>query len=213
MDTRVRAPKQERSRLSFDKALDAVVELLMERRSDSFTLVEVAQRAGVSTGSIYGRVSSKDDLIRAAHTREMQRVRDEQRAVFSGGPTPGESFGQAVERVITTAADLLRRNAAVLAPFMFLANQDAQIAEAGAQAHAEMREAFIAALESRAEEIAHDDPRHALEWSFTVVYSVLARWLGLGSAQEAAGQGEWWTILADLTHMVMAYLVGGRTGE
>lgn len=208
MNARVREPKQERSRLSFDKALDAVVELLMERRSDAFTLVEVAKRAGVSTGSMYGRVSSKDDLIRAAHAREMERISEEQRTVFAGSPPPGEAFGPAVERVITTSADLLRRNAAVLAPFMIIANQDSQIAQVGGRAHAEMRAAFVAALETRADEIKHPDPRHALDWSFTVVYSVLARWLGLGSAQDAAGEGEWWTILADLTHMVMAYLAG-----
>lgn len=79
----VREPKQERSRQSFDKAVDATVSLLVERRSDAFTLVEVAQRAGVSIGSIYGRVSSKDDLIRAAQARETARIREAQRAAFA----------------------------------------------------------------------------------------------------------------------------------
>ena len=43
-------------------------------------------------------------------------------------------------------------------------------------------------------------------WSFTVVYSVLARWLGLGSAPEAAGEGDWEQILSDLSQMVTAFL-------
>ena len=72
----VREPKQERSRQSFEKAIDATVSLLSERRSDAFTLAEVAQLAGVSTGSIYGRVESKTDLIRAAQARETARIRD-----------------------------------------------------------------------------------------------------------------------------------------
>ncbi|OXM72691.1 MULTISPECIES: TetR/AcrR family transcriptional regulator [Amycolatopsis] len=206
VNARVREPKQERSRLSFDKALDAVIALLVERRSDSFTLADVAQRAGVSTGSIYGRVSSKDDLIRTAHAREMERIGDEQRAAFAEPAPAGETFGEAVERVIGTAAELLRRNAPVLGPFMLLANTDAQIAELGGAAHAELREAFVAALAERADEISHPEPRRALEWSFTVVYSVLARWLALGSTQQASGEGEWSGILADLARMVLAFL-------
>ena len=43
--TYARAPKQKRSRISFERAVDAAVELLVERRSDAFTLAEVAERA------------------------------------------------------------------------------------------------------------------------------------------------------------------------
>ena len=206
VNARVREPKQERSWLSFDKALDAVVALLVERRSEAFTLADVAQRAGVSTGSIYGRVSSKDDLIRTAHVREMARISEEQRAAFADPAPEGETFGEAVRRVIGTAAELLRRNAPVLGPFMLLANTDPQIAELGGAGHTELRDAFVAALAERDDEISHPDPHRALEWSFTVVYSVLARWLALGSTQQASGEGEWSDILADLARMVLAFL-------
>src|SRR4051812_29557160 len=91
-----REPKQERSRASFERAVDAAVALLVERRSDAFTLAEVAARGGVSIGSIYGRVDSKDDLLRAAHAREMARIAAEQERVF-GAPAPaGESLHAAV---------------------------------------------------------------------------------------------------------------------
>jgi AcrR family transcriptional regulator len=78
----VREPKQERSRQSFDKALDAAVALMVERGSDAFTLAEVAKRAGVSIGSIYGRVDSRDDLLRTAHAREMERIQALHRQAF-----------------------------------------------------------------------------------------------------------------------------------
>ena len=84
----VRAPKQERSRRSFDKAVDAAISLLVERGSDAFTLVEVAERAGVSTGSIYTRVDSKDDLLRFAHAREMARMGQETEETFGAEPPP-----------------------------------------------------------------------------------------------------------------------------
>jgi AcrR family transcriptional regulator len=202
----VREPKQERSRQSFEKAIDATVSLLSERRSDAFTLAEVAQLAGVSTGSIYGRVESKTDLIRAAQARETARIREVQRAAFAPAPPEGESFEAAVARVITTLAQVLRAEAPVLSPFMRIGSDDPVVAEEGRQGFLDSVEHFSSALLARREDIRHPDPERAVGWSFTVVYSVLARWLGLGSAPEAAGEGDWEQILSDLSQMVTAFL-------
>lgn len=212
-DTYARVPKQKRSRVSFDRAMDAAVELLVERRSEAFTLGEVAERAGLSTGSIYGRVDSKDDLLRAAHAREMTRITAEQRRVFSKPPPPDESLPQVTARLVRTLGDLLRQNAPVLAPFMMLANHDSAVADLGKFGHDEMAEAFRAVLLQRRDQILHPDPERAVTWSCTVVYSVLARWLGLGSEPEAAGEGEWELILADLSEMVTAFLLRGASAS
>lgn len=204
-----REPKQERSRLSFDRAVDAAVSLLVERRAATFTLAEVAERAGVSTGSIYGRVDSKDDLLRTAHAREMARMSAEQAEAFPAAAPAGETFPDTVSRLVHTVGDLLRRNAPVLAPFMLMGPHDPVIAELGSNGYRELSAAFSAALLARGEAITHPEPERAAAWSCTVVYSVLARWLGLGSAPEAAGEGDWELILADLAEMVTAFLTGG----
>jgi len=204
----VRAPKQERSRVSFERAVDAAVALLVERRSDAFTLAEVAERAGVSIGSIYGRVDSKDDLLRAAHAREMARITEENAKAFGALNTSEGSFDMAVTGAIRTMAELLRADAAVLAPFMELARQDRTIAMAGKATHASMVDGFRSALLIRRSEILHREPERAVTWSCTVVFSVLARWFGLGDAGEAAAEGEWEDILADLSEMVTAFLRG-----
>lgn len=203
----IREPKQERSRQSFDRAVEAAVELLKERRSDAFTLIEVAKKAGVSTGSIYGRVDSKDDLIRAAQVREMDRILREQAIAFEQPVPEGESFADAVARTIHTLGSVLQRNAPVLAPFMLLGNSNSEIALAGKVGFEQSVELFCASLLARKDDMQHPNPQRAVEWSFTVVYSVLARWLGLGSEPEAAGEGEWEQILVDLSAMVTAFLV------
>ncbi len=203
----VKAPKQERSRQSFEKALDATVTLLAERRSDAFTLAEVAQLAGVSTGSIYGRVESKSDLIRAAHLRETERILGVQRAAFEdGGDEVPDTLGAAVTRTVRVTAELLRSEAPVLSPFMRIGSDDPVIYRQGRPAYDDMHHRFTTGLLARAEAIAHPDPARAVEWAYRVVYSVLARFLGLGSAPEAAGEGDWEQILADLSDMVTAYL-------
>jgi AcrR family transcriptional regulator len=205
-----REPKQERSRASFERAVDAAVALLVERRSAAFTLAEVAERSGVSIGSIYARVDSKDDLLRAAHVREMARIAEQQRGVFDTLRPSDVGLPALVGRVVGATADLLRSNAGVMAPFMLLANTDPVVAEAGRATHGELAQAFAQVLLDRRPEIRHPDPEHAVAWSFTVVYSVLARWLGLGSDAASAGEGDWQRILDDLTAMVAAFLAPGR---
>ncbi|MFC8361293.1 TetR/AcrR family transcriptional regulator [Streptomyces griseorubiginosus] len=211
-DHTFREPKQERSRQSFDKAVEAAVVLTVERRSDAWTLAEVARRAGVSTGSIYGRVDSKDHLIHMAQAREMERIRAAQQHAFGAPVPPGETFRDAVTRVISTLAEVLRTEAPVLAPFMLIAGRDRVVAEEGKRGFEELVRFFCAGLLARRYDIRHPEPERAVSWSFTVVYSVLARWLGLGSDPEAAGEGDWGRILTDLSEMVTTFL-GGLGGD
>ena len=209
----VREPKQQRSRQSFEKALDATVSLLAERRSDAFTLAEVAQLAGVSTGSIYGRVESKSDLIRAAHQRETDRILQVQRTAFAAGGEPApNSLDAVVVRTVGVTAELLRSEAPVLSPFMRIGSDDPIIFAQARPAYDDMHARFCSALLARSADMAHPDPERAVEWTYRVVYSVLARWLGLGSAPEAAGEGDWEQVVADLSAMVSAYLAGPPAG-
>jgi AcrR family transcriptional regulator len=204
----VRAPKQERSRRSLDRVIEAAVVLLVERGSDAFTLAEVAARSGVSIGSIYARVGSKDDLLRAAQARELARMGVETRRAFDAPAPDGESLPGAVARAVRATADLLESNAAVLTPFMLLANSDPVIAEAGRAGYRELADGFREVLLVREADIRHPDPRHAADWSCAVVYAVLARRLGLGGDLAAAGEGDREQVLADLAAMVSAFLAG-----
>ena len=68
-------------------------------------------------------------------------------------------------------------------------------------------------LLDRRHEIRHPDPERAVTWSCTVAYSVLARWLGLGTGPSAAGEGDWDSILAELSEMVTAFLLLAPTSS
>jgi AcrR family transcriptional regulator len=203
--THSKPPQQERSRQSFERALDAAVTLLTERGADTFTLAEVAQRAEVSIGSIYGRVKSKDDLLRSVQVREFARIDAECSEDFSRSGELGD-LRSAARFAIEAAGALLRRNASILRPFMLLANTDDVIATAGRQSHLELVDRFTEVLLSKRELVGHPDPVTAVNWTFTVVYSVIARYLALGSSAEAAGQGDWDQMLTNLTDMTVSFL-------
>jgi AcrR family transcriptional regulator len=201
----VREPQQARSRQSFERALDAAVALLVERGSTSFTLVEVARVSGVSTGSMYGRIASKDDLIRVAHAREMERMDVEQARAFAGAPT-GAPVEQTVRLAVTALAGHLERNATVLAPFMRLAHEDPVIAATGKASFEHMARLFDAALLAADGAPRGARGRRAAQWARTVAYAVLARQLGLGSPLEAAADHPLDQVIQELTGMIAVYL-------
>jgi AcrR family transcriptional regulator len=207
-DTKSREPKQARSRQSFEKTIEAALALLQERGSDEFTLADVSARSGVSIGSIYARFQSKDELIRVAHGRKMDDIDAVSNHLFESlsiSPNAGlESVAQAaVDRTI----EVLRRYADILRPFMLRATQDETISNRGAASHAVLAKNFSDVLNQWPEGFLHEAD---VDWSFNVVYSVVARRLGLGSTMEGSGNFEWREIAEKLAGMVASYLLAGH---
>lgn|GEM_PF-6942660 len=67
--TRVRPPRQDRSRRAQRAALDAFEALLAERPLSRVTVQDVADRAHLSITSVYARFDGKDALVLALHER------------------------------------------------------------------------------------------------------------------------------------------------
>lgn len=66
-------PKQQRSRANRDALLDAFISLLEERPYADIGVTEIARRAGLTSGALYGRFGDKRGLARAAHERFVVR--------------------------------------------------------------------------------------------------------------------------------------------
>lgn len=73
-DLKIRAPRQDRSRQTMDRVLKALEELLDEKPFDKITMVELAQRSGTGTSSIYARFKDKRSLILGVHGRLAETV-------------------------------------------------------------------------------------------------------------------------------------------
>ena len=118
---RRRPPKQERSRRLVEAIVEATRITLTESGLDALTTVNVAQRAGVSVGSLYQYFAGRDALLLAVHEDELARAgrawrawRSERAAI----PTR--------ERIAEGLALALAhyRNLAALAPAFYLAQRD-----------------------------------------------------------------------------------------
>lgn len=69
-------PRQERSRATVDAILEATAHILVAHGFEDTTTRQVAERAGVSIGSLYQYFPSKEALITALLERQIQRVLD-----------------------------------------------------------------------------------------------------------------------------------------
>ena len=69
-----KAPRQARSQATVDTILDATARVLVERGYAGASTNAVAERAGVSVGSLYQYFPNKDALVSALHGRHMRQM-------------------------------------------------------------------------------------------------------------------------------------------
>ncbi|UAJ11086.1 TetR/AcrR family transcriptional regulator [Glacieibacterium megasporae] len=202
----VRVPQQGRSRASFERMLVAAEELMAERGTDDFTLNEVGKRGKVSIGSIYCRFDSKDDLVHGVQARVLERVNREQLEFVERARAETSDLIVLVERLVEGTAETLRRFADVMRPFMLRASTDPVVASLGKARYAEVANAVQSALLDYRSEIRQPDPERAVQSSYRILYSAIARYLGFGSSMGSAWDGDWEVLKEDLARMIAAFL-------
>ena len=69
-----KSPRQSRSAATVTAILDATARILVERGYAATSTNAVAERAGVSVGSLYQYFPNKDALIAALHTRHVEQM-------------------------------------------------------------------------------------------------------------------------------------------
>ena len=202
-------PKQNRSRESFDRVLDAATELLAKGGLQALTLAEVSRRSKVSIGSIYCRVDSKEDLIRAVQARELLAMEHEFSAMVNRIRRRRLPLRELVPALVRELGMFLYRHVALLTAFIERGTTDTVVAAVGRKSHAQTALDFKLLLLERHSEFVHPDPERAAATCFTVVYGALARYLGLGALREIGGptgEGDWKQLIDDLGLMSLAFL-------
>ena len=202
----IRPPRQRRSQESFERVLRAGADILRENGASGFTLQTVSERAGVGIGSIYLRVPSREALILAIHTREMDRMELEDIEAISrvmDGHLPGPAH---VATVVTEIGALMLRNADILSVFMTLGPSDSAIWAHGAARSQEIGQRFRDALEPVRAEIVHPDPDLAIDMAFRVIYDTIARRISRGTHFESRRDLPDDKLLSELGRMSVKYL-------
>jgi AcrR family transcriptional regulator len=202
----LREPKQSRSRASFEKVLAAARTLLVQRSYENFTLADVVSLSGVSLGSIYARVDGKDDLIRVVQARVLEEMNVEEAELFSIERWEGVPLASMLPGLVYGFAEYLRSNAPMLMAFMHRAPTDELIRRAGQASGERGAKRFEDVLLLRRDEIKHPDPERAAHATYITCYSCFARYLGLGTSPEAAGEGDWELLKEDVLLTCASFL-------
>ncbi|WP_226506998.1 TetR/AcrR family transcriptional regulator [Pseudomonas sp. MWU16-30317] len=199
------APKQDRSRAALERLMTATREILHDGTFEDLTIAGISKRSGVSTGSIYARFKGKDELFRAVMALVLDELDEEWSQLIEQLGARDLTLQPLVPAAINLLGDHLHRHAPMLRPFMAHAN-DEQVARRGKASFKLTSESFIALLLQARAEIRHPAPEHAVASCFAITYAAFARFFGLGSAADAAGEGDWASLKEDLGDMCLGFL-------
>jgi len=204
----VTAPKQDRSRRSFEQVRRAVVEIVTERAGGPFSIAEVSKRAGVSVGSIYGRVSGKAELLRVVQAEEYDGVDEDLQQKLAAAGSSDASLDAQVRDVIRVFATALRDSAPVLTPFFVLSMNDEVLRERGLRSAAANQDQFVRALARVAAAHEREFAASDLTWTHEIVFSTLARHIDFGSATSSFVQEtyDWPELLERICATALRYL-------
>jgi AcrR family transcriptional regulator len=81
-----KTPSQARSAWTVDQILQAAAQVLEARGEDALTTKTVAERAGVSIGTLYQYFPNRDAILVALADREAQRIGERMRALIDRHP-------------------------------------------------------------------------------------------------------------------------------
>jgi AcrR family transcriptional regulator len=204
----VQPPQQERSRASFERVLQAATSLLEEDGFDGFTLAEVSKRAGVSIGSIYARVKSKDDLFYVIQDRYMTRTEDRPR-LRDPDPWNALSPHEVVIELVREFGEIFHQNERLLRVFMHRGIVDPVVAARSSASVSRFHDEAEAILLARRDAIVHPDPALAIDVAFRMAWGTLARQIMYGPTFESHRVIAWDTLVAEVGSACAAYLLGG----
>ena len=207
-----RSPKQERSRVSFDRVLDTATRLLAKEGYEGFNITEVSRLSKVSIGSIYGRVDSKDDLLRSVQDRFLKEVDAEHLVWTDPALWKGQTLASMLPRLVDHFAQSMTQHAPLFRAFISRSLADPVLRSRGTRTYSLLLRRFSELLLQRRDEIHHSQPEHAVDVCGRLVWVSFASFLGIENAVTAHG-GEIKELVGDLSQMCLLFLTRSVNGS
>ncbi len=159
-----REPRQARSAATLARVLRAAEEIAASAGIEELTMTAVAERAGVSVGTLYRRFEDKEQLITALTERMLER-REQYVAerLDAAGPSLADVLGTYADALLRSFAD-----SGGLFPEL-LRVRGTGAPERGARTIAEVHRLLLEAAAPYADEIRRSDPARALDTAARVV--------------------------------------------
>lgn len=199
-------PRQGRSLASFERMVDATRELLLEKGSEDFTLLDVSERGRVSIGSIYLRFESKERLLHAVIGAELAMIVDGEAKMVSEVRAEAQTLRQFLVLYVARYSAMLENSAPMLRAIMQRASSDSAVSAAGKEAAFRSFSIAIDAMLQYRDEIRADDAASKANAAMHVIFASVARQHGLGSTAESSDPAVKALMATELAEIAYAYL-------
>lgn len=160
---KLRVPRQQRSRETLRRILDAFEAALENQTFEEVTVGELCERAGCSVGTFYGRVESKDALLEHLRQRVYSNVTERLRELFDPQRGADRDLEDTINEQCEVLLDFHLERRGVIRAVILQARRHPVFAE---QTQIFNGAALTLARESwlqHRDEIVHDDPILAAE--------------------------------------------------
>jgi AcrR family transcriptional regulator len=197
--------RQERSRQTRDRLLDAAEVVLARDGLEGATVPAIAAEAGVAVGSVYRRFPDKDALFRGVYQRFFTRGTETNRAGLTAEAFRGKGAAAVIARLVEGMVAGYRDHRSLLRALLLYEHAHADLAfrRHAAQLRAEAFRMIGDLLVARGRELSHPRPREAAAFALTVVRHTLQ---GLALQDGRGGALDDVRFVPELTRMVGAYL-------
>lgn len=198
-----RRPKQDRSRESLKRILDAAEFVLAELGYEKATLGAICSRAGLTVGAFYARFSSKEDLLEPLLERMEHSLRE---AIASLDVAEDQPLDVVMERFIGELVVLYRTRRGLTRALTDAARSSAAVRRRLKKINAEAGDAIASKLVRYRGEMSNPHPRIALLVLFSTLREAVQDQHLLPSDRYSLSDAE---LVLELAHVFLSY-VGAR---
>jgi len=200
-----REPQQERSQETLDRLLDALLELLRENEFDAVSVSDIAQRAGRTVGSFYGRFADKEAALYALHTRHLEQDRAAVATLFRPERFAAASLSETVHSMVAVVVGAYRHPRASFRTVILRSASAPGFLEQCADTARFVGEAWCRVLVSKRTLFDDEDPERIAALCYRHVLAVLNQDLLFGDLVPPLYQNEA-QLVTDLTEMTLRML-------
>lgn len=201
-----RRPKQDRSRRSLERMLQAAEAIIATQGVDALTVAALLHDSQVSNGTFYARFSGKEALVHAVLDRALDRMEqamDTECARLEGADI---SLSQAISTVTATLGRQFRESAGLFASLMHLSPNDVAMQERALQTHRRIETMIQRTIEPRLPPANRPRAGRMIAMAHHVLFAVLSE--RITARQEALSKHhESWDDMQDeLSTLLIRYL-------
>lgn len=202
----LRRPRQDRSRLSLDRMLDAAEALIIDHGVEGLTLAAMFHRSKVSNGTFYARFSGKDALVHEVLNRALERMERSVTAACEPLARPAVTLPEAVAGVVAALGGEFREKAGLFGAFMSGGPGDEPMRRRVAETHSRIEVLMRRVLTPRLPPTNRHRAERLIATAHHVLVSVMSERVTAARGGTGKHKESWEEMQAELAALLTGYL-------